>query len=90
MPPLFAGRHNVTAIPAANSQLALAHFERLLGLETDCWDVHAAIESGDSEFVLLSRTEPQEKAHTRRWNRIGQTTKNTLSIVFRIDHAYSS
>lgn len=59
MPALFAGRHSVTAIPAANSQLALAHFERLLSLETDCWDVHAAIQAGDREFVLLDVRSPE-------------------------------
>ena len=41
----------VTAIPAAAPQIALAHFERLLTLETDCWDVHAAVEA--DAYVLL-------------------------------------
>ena len=35
----------VTEVPAAESSLALAHFERLLAYETDCWDVHASIPS---------------------------------------------
>ncbi len=43
----------VTTIPAAPSDIALAHFERLLSLETDCWDVHESMSSGDPDFVLL-------------------------------------
>jgi rhodanese-related sulfurtransferase len=43
----------VTAVPAAPSEQALAHFEALLALETDCWDVHEALVSGDPGFVLL-------------------------------------
>jgi rhodanese-related sulfurtransferase len=38
---------------AAPSELALAHFESLLSLETDCWDVHHAITNGRKDFVLL-------------------------------------
>ena len=29
----------------ADPQTALEHFEKLLSLETDCWDVHAALAS---------------------------------------------
>ena len=43
----------VTEVPAAPSEQALAHFEALLALETDCWDVHEALASGDPGFVLL-------------------------------------
>ena len=52
----------VTAIPAAAPQIALAHFERLLTLETDCWDVHAAVEAGDPGFVLLDVRSPESFA----------------------------
>ena len=38
---------------AADPQTALDHFEKLLSLETDCWDVHAALASGAPGFVLL-------------------------------------
>jgi rhodanese-related sulfurtransferase len=58
MPALLA-ELAVTAIPAAAPQVALAHFERLLTLETDCWDVHAAVEAGDSGFVLLDVRSPE-------------------------------
>jgi rhodanese-related sulfurtransferase len=38
---------------AAPSDEARRHFERLLQLETDCWDVHHAISNGRQDFVLL-------------------------------------
>lgn len=41
----------VTAIPFAEPDSALAHFERRLGYETDCSDVHEAIKQ-DPGFVL--------------------------------------
>ena len=44
---------NVTAVPAASSAEALAHFSRRLGFETDCWDVHDALSRGAADFVLL-------------------------------------
>lgn len=44
---------HVTAIPAADSIAALAHFEASFRYETDCWDVHDAISSGRQDFVLL-------------------------------------
>jgi len=31
----------------------MAHFEASLTFETDCWDVHAAMASGETDFVLL-------------------------------------
>lgn len=43
----------VTHVPAADAATALAHFERLLAFETDCWDVHAALEAGRGGFVLV-------------------------------------
>jgi len=43
----------VTAIPAADSAAALAHFEASFRYETDCWDVHDALTSGNQDFVLL-------------------------------------
>ncbi|MBA2625268.1 MAG: rhodanese-like domain-containing protein [Acidimicrobiia bacterium] len=48
----------VTGVPPARSEEALAHFERLLGFETDCWDVHAALDSGRAGFVLLDVRSP--------------------------------
>ncbi|MEM7139507.1 MAG: rhodanese-like domain-containing protein [Actinomycetota bacterium] len=43
----------VTEVPAAESATALAHFERLLSLEADCWDVNESMATGDPGFVLL-------------------------------------
>ncbi len=48
----------VTQIPAADSASALNHFERLLGFETDCWDVHQALAQG-ADFVLIDVRSPE-------------------------------
>jgi rhodanese-related sulfurtransferase len=42
----------VSAVPAADSESALRHFEAGLSFETDCWDVHDALARG-ADFVLL-------------------------------------
>lgn len=42
----------VTAIPAAPSELAEAHFAAEFSFETDCWDVHDALAKG-ADFVLV-------------------------------------
>lgn len=49
----------VTETPAAAPSSALAHFEARLQYETDCWDVHASLASGDADFVLLDVRSPQ-------------------------------
>ncbi|ANM31235.1 rhodanese [Acidobacteria bacterium Mor1] len=43
----------VTDVPAAGPESALAHFESRFTRETDCWDVHAALELDEPGFVLL-------------------------------------
>ena len=43
----------VTAIPAAPPAEALRHFEAEFTFETDCSDVHAALEAGKADFVLI-------------------------------------
>lgn len=43
----------VTTVAPAPSAAALAHFEHSLQFETDCWDVHDALSSGQPDFVLL-------------------------------------
>lgn len=48
----------ITAVPAAHPEVAAAHFAALLQLETDCWDVHDAIRSGDPGVVLLDVRAP--------------------------------
>jgi rhodanese-related sulfurtransferase len=51
--PEVRSRTPVTDVPAADSRAALAHFEGLLGFETDCWDVRAAMALRVPGFVLL-------------------------------------
>lgn len=48
----------VTAIPAASSDQALAHFEQEFRFETDCWDVQQALKSDNPGFVLLDVRSP--------------------------------
>jgi rhodanese-related sulfurtransferase len=43
----------VTEHPPAEAAAAAAHFGALLAFETDCWDVHTALDSGTAGFVLL-------------------------------------
>lgn len=49
----------VTEHPPAPSAEAAAHFERLLGFETDCWDVHHAMARREPGFVLLDVRNPE-------------------------------
>lgn len=49
---------SVTQFPTAPSAEALAHFEARLGFETDCWDVHHALATGQQDFVLLDVRSP--------------------------------
>ncbi len=48
----------VTETPAADSARALAHFEAMLGFETDCWDVNESLKAEDPDFVLLDVRSP--------------------------------
>lgn len=43
----------VSQIPAAASADAVAHFSRSFTFETDCWDVHDALQHRQPDFVLL-------------------------------------
>lgn len=43
----------VTRVPAADSSVALKHFEQLLEFETDCWDVNFAVSNGRRDFTLI-------------------------------------
>lgn len=43
----------VSEFSAATPDEAIAHFQRRLSVETDCADVHAAIENDDMDFILL-------------------------------------
>lgn len=44
---------HVSQTPAASPAQALSHFRTLLEFETDCWDVHESMATGDQDFVLL-------------------------------------
>jgi rhodanese-related sulfurtransferase len=46
-------RFPISAHPPAHSSDAVAHFQSLLRLEADCWDVHAELATGQPTFVLL-------------------------------------
>ena len=46
-------RNAVTTVAAAPPEVAVRHFEEVLTFETDCWDTHEALKSGDAGFVLL-------------------------------------
>lgn len=48
---------HVTDIPPAPSELAKEHFAKSFAFETDCWDVHHALETG-ADFVLLDVRNP--------------------------------
>lgn len=48
----------VTQVPTAEAQDALEHFESPFAFETDCWDVHDALASGNPGFVLLDVRSP--------------------------------
>lgn len=59
MPELPTTHCPVSAVPAAPSDVALRHFEALLTLETDCWDVHAGLARSPASFVLLDVRGPE-------------------------------
>jgi rhodanese-related sulfurtransferase len=94
MPLLPTDASPVTAFQAASAQEAEAHFTRLLSLETDCWDVRAALESHNPGFVLLDVRSPQAYAaghlpgacslpHSRINERnLSAYAKETLFVVY--------
>lgn len=49
----------VTETPPLTPSETAEHFQRLLSLETDCWDVHASLADIGSRFVLLDVRSPQ-------------------------------
>ena len=52
----------VAAVPAAASPAALSHFESSLQFETDCWDVHHSLTTGQRDFVILDVRGPDAYA----------------------------
>lgn len=94
MPMLVTETSEVSRVPAATSNEALAHFEALLSFETDCWDVHAALATGKPDFVLLDVRAPESftAGHVpgavnlphRRINErnLAKYTNDTLFVVY--------
>jgi rhodanese-related sulfurtransferase len=60
--PTLATRRTLAQQPAADPAEAAAHYQRLLSLETDCWDVHHALQRGESGFVVLDVRSPESFA----------------------------
>lgn len=52
-------KNAVTEVAAADPMAAAAHFAAQFAFETDCWDVHAALASGEPGFVLLDVRGPE-------------------------------
>ncbi len=46
-------KNEVLRTPVADPKAALEHFEASMTFETDCWDVHASLSSGEPGFALL-------------------------------------
>jgi rhodanese-related sulfurtransferase len=94
MPELPNSTCPVSAVPAAPAAEALAHFERLLAFETDCWDVHAGLAREGRTFVVLDVRSPQAFAaghvpgavslpHARIVERnLASFAKETLFVVY--------
>lgn len=49
----------VTETQAASSADVIAHYSKRLAFETDCWDVHEAMATGNPDFVLIDVRGPQ-------------------------------
>jgi rhodanese-related sulfurtransferase len=83
----------VTATAFADPATALAHFEKRLSLETDCWDVHQSILEG-ADFVLVDPRGPESFAaghiagavniphRTMTAERMSQYRRDTLFVVY--------
>ncbi len=52
----------VTETPAAESAVALRHFEAMLTFETDCWDVHEGLKAAEPDFILVDVRGPESFA----------------------------
>lgn len=51
-------KNAVTEVPAALREDAVAHFSAEFTFETDCWDLHEAVRSGNPGFVVLDVRSP--------------------------------
>jgi rhodanese-related sulfurtransferase len=87
-------KNAVTEIAAADAERAMAHFGSQFSFETDCWDVHEALTSGDPGFVLLDVRGPSSyaKGHVAGainiphakiiGSRMAEYSKETLFVVY--------
>jgi len=90
--PTLPSRTPVTDVAAVPPPDAMRHFQRLLELETDCWDVHATLETRG--YVLLDVRSPERYRsghvkgavslpHARISDRtLGQYAPETLFVVY--------
>lgn len=60
-------KNAVTEISAATSEEAIKHFESEFRFETDCWDVHEAMQTDEPGFVLVDVRSPElfNRGHVR-------------------------
>jgi rhodanese-related sulfurtransferase len=56
--PSPAGKSHVAEVPAAAPEATAAYYARKLAFETDCWDVHASLAAGKTDFILLDVRSP--------------------------------
>ena len=54
--------NGVVDVKPASCGEAARHFESLLAVETDCWDVHEALKQSDPRFVVLDVRPPEHYA----------------------------
>ena len=73
----------VSAVPAAPSERALAHFRSAFEYETDCADVHQAITSGQQDFVLFDVRGPETYAQGHVPGAINMPYKKMVDIKLR-------
>jgi rhodanese-related sulfurtransferase len=76
----------VSAVPAAPSERALAHFRSAFEYETDCADVHAAIAAGEQDFVLFDVRSPAMYAQGHVPGALNMPYKKMVEVKLR-DHA---
>lgn len=62
MPNVTIPANLVTEVPAAPPVDAIAHFQHLLTVETDCYDVHQVFGRSQPGFVLLDVRSPETYA----------------------------
>ena len=87
-------KSEVLRIPPADPKSALAHFQAQLVFETDCWDVHASLQTDHPGFVLLDvrskelydRGHVGGAVHLANWEisrkRLADYPQDTLFVVY--------